>query len=66
MSGFAPLEQRAAFMSMNSMVLRGGQTIGPPLIGIFYAMGGVEPAFLAGSVLALITLAIIVISIRES
>jgi MFS family permease len=64
MSGFAPFEQRAAFMSMNSMVLRGGQTIGPPLIGVFYTLGGVETAFLAGSALALIVLATTVISIR--
>lgn len=64
MSGFAPLEQRAAFMSMNSMVLRMGQTIGPPLIGVFYALGGVDTAFLAGAAISLLILAITAISVR--
>jgi MFS family permease len=57
MSGFAPLAHRAAFMSMNSMVLRGGQTIGPPLIGLFYAIVGVDMAFFAGTGLAVIIMA---------
>ncbi|UCE23330.1 MAG: MFS transporter [Candidatus Zixiibacteriota bacterium] len=64
MSGFAPLEHRAAFMSMNSMVLRGGQTIGPPLIGLFFALGGIEAAFYAGAVLALLTLLILAIALE--
>jgi ACDE family multidrug resistance protein len=62
MSSFAPLEHRAAFMSMNSMVLRGGQTIGPPLIGAFFALGGIDVAFFVGSILALVMMFIIVIS----
>ncbi|MEJ2109492.1 MAG: MFS transporter [Acidobacteriota bacterium] len=37
--GFAPLEQRAAFMSINSMVLRFGQTAGPMVIGFGFALG---------------------------
>lgn len=56
MSGFAPLEHRAAFMSINSMVLRMGQTIGPPLVGVFFALGGIEMAFLAGTAVAIIML----------
>ncbi len=63
MTSFAPFEHRAAFMSMNSMVLRGGQTIGPPLIGLFFAMGGADAAFYAGSILAVIILAITAVSL---
>lgn len=34
--GLAPLTERAAFMSLNGMVLRIGQTIGPIIIALFY------------------------------
>ncbi|MEW6413202.1 MAG: MFS transporter [Candidatus Zixiibacteriota bacterium] len=64
MSGFAPLEHRAAFMSMNSMVLRGGQTIGPPLMGLFYTLGGVDATFFAGAALALIVMVILVFTLK--
>ena len=64
MTSFAPFEHRAAFMSMNSMVLRGGQTIGPPLIGLFFAMGGTAAAFYTGSVIALLMLAITAFSLE--
>jgi len=45
----ASIQERAAFMSLNSMVLRAGQTIGPLLIGIFYALGGISWSFFAGA-----------------
>jgi MFS family permease len=58
--GFAPLNERAGFMSINGMVLRLGQTLGPLFIGLFYAIGGTSSAFLGG---ALVAVAMIVISI---
>lgn len=51
--GFAPMKERAAFMSINSMVLRLGQTIGPLFIGLFYNLGGISTAFIAGAGIAL-------------
>lgn len=51
--GFAPISERAGFMSINSMVLRLGQTIGPVFIGIFYAVGGTSVAFLGGALVAI-------------
>ncbi len=54
--GFAPLNERAGFMSFNSLVLRFGQTIGPLFIGIFYAFGGTGTSFLGGALIALIML----------
>lgn len=54
--GFAPLSERAGFMSINSMVLRLGQTIGPLFIAIFYAVGGTGSAFLGGALVAFIML----------
>lgn len=57
--GFASIKERAAFMSVNSMVLRIGQTIGPLLIGVFYAIGSLQASFIAGAVVALVMFGII-------
>ncbi len=45
----APMEYRAAFMSVNGMVLRLGQTLGPVLMGMIFAVWGIEGAFFAGA-----------------
>jgi len=57
--GFASIKERAAFMSVNSMVLRVGQTIGPLLIGVFYAIGSLQASFIAGAVVALVMFGVI-------
>ena len=62
--GFASVEERAAFMSVNSMVLRTGQTIGPLLVGVFYAIAGLRAAFASGAVFALLMILIIVVMIQ--
>ena len=54
--GFAPLKERAGFMSINSMVLRVGQTIGPVISGLFYTLSGLSGAFLGGALVALVML----------
>lgn len=62
--GFAPLNERAGFMSINSMVLRLGQTVGPLFIGLFYALGGVSIAFIGGAFVALIMLVVSVFMVK--
>jgi len=57
--GFASIKERAAFMSVNSMVLRIGQTIGPLLIGVFYTIGSLQAAFIAGAVVAMLMFGVI-------
>jgi sugar phosphate permease len=57
--GFASIKERAAFMSVNSMVLRIGQTIGPLLIGVFYAIGSLQASFIAGAVVAIMMFGVI-------
>lgn len=57
--GFASIKERAAFMSVNSMVLRIGQTIGPLLIGVFYTIGSLQGAFIAGAVVAMVMFGVI-------
>ncbi len=62
--GFAPLNERAGFMSINSTVLRLGQTGGPVFIGIFYALGGVGIAFIGGAIVALVMLVISIFMVK--
>jgi len=52
-AGLAPLEHRAAFMSLNVMMLRLGQTLGPPLIALAYSCTSLENAFFVAAILAL-------------
>lgn len=59
MVGFAAINERAAFMSLNSMVLRAGQTFGPLMVGLFYAFSGLNATFLSGATMAFFMLVII-------
>lgn len=63
--GYASINERAGFMSINSMVLRIGQTIGPVSIGIFYTLGGLRLAFLSGAGIAIIMTLIIITMISK-
>ena len=48
----APMEHRAVFMSINGMVLRLGQTLGPIVTGLAYSFYGMNSPFILGAVLA--------------
>ena len=52
-AGMAPIEHRGAFMSINATILRAGQAVGPPLVGLFYVYGGFDGAFYVTAGLAL-------------
>ena len=60
LAGLAPAERRAAFMSINGMVLRLGQTLGPVVMGAMYAGGGLRATFYGGAVLAMATILLVV------
>lgn len=62
--GFAPISERAGFMSINSLVLRVGQTTGPLIIGIFYVLGGTGTAFVGGAVVAAVMYLISVFMVK--
>ncbi len=64
--GFASIKERAAFMSVNSMVLRIGQTIGPVLISLFYSVGSLNGCFGAGFLVALMMFAVISVMMKET
>jgi ACDE family multidrug resistance protein len=61
--GMAPLNERAAFMSLNSMVLRTGQTIGPIFMGLIYSIASTEATFFAaaGTVFTMLIITLIVV-----
>ncbi|MDD4951953.1 MAG: MFS transporter [Desulfovibrionaceae bacterium] len=58
LSGLAPMEHRAAFLSVNGMVLRLSQTIAPLLMGAVYALAGLRAVYYAGAGLAAAMLAL--------
>lgn len=64
-AGLAPLDYRAAFMSLNATMLRLGQTIGPPLMGLTYIYGGLDITFFTAAALALIAPAIAIVFSRK-
>jgi len=64
LTGFAPLEHRAAFMSLNGMLLRLGQTLGPVLAGIVVAVVGIAGSFYAGAVLAIVMFGVLVVWLK--
>jgi MFS family permease len=62
--GFASIKERAAFMSFNSMVLRIGQTVGPLLVGLFYAIGKIEGAFVTGATVAVVMFVVVAFMVK--
>jgi MFS family permease len=52
LAGLAPLEHRGAFMSINGMILRLGQTVGPPLTGLVFSVWGIDSTFYAAAAIA--------------
>ena len=50
-AGEASMEHRAAFMSINGMVLRLGQTLGPLIMGGIFLLGGISGIFVFSSVM---------------
>jgi MFS family permease len=62
---YAPMKERAAFMSLNSMVLRIGQTTGPLIIGFAFALGGLSWVYFGGAIIASVMLIIVLMLIGE-
>lgn len=63
LTNLAPVENRAAFMSLNGMVLRLGQTIGPLIMGFIFGLSGIAGVFYAGAAFALIMFMLILLMI---
>ncbi len=54
LANLAPDNQRGIFMSINGMVIRIGQTLGPLIIGVGYAINGLSGAYYLGAIMALL------------
>jgi len=65
LANLAPDDKRAVFMSTNGMVLRIGQTIGPPVIGFGYALGNIMGAYILASAIAAIGLTIVFVLLKK-
>lgn len=59
LAGECPMEQRGALMSINGMVLRLGQTLGPLVMGAVLTMSGLSGVFFGGAVCALVMLVVV-------
>ncbi len=62
----APNNQRGAFMSLNGMVIRLGQTLGPMIIGIGYTVNGLKGAYYLGAIVSVIGLFVLFTMLKES
>lgn len=65
LSGNAPMIYRGAFMSINSMVLRLGQTIGPVLTGIAFTRWGMEGVFYSSALFSVVSFLFVVMIMRN-
>jgi MFS transporter, ACDE family, multidrug resistance protein len=64
LSSLAPTERRGAVMSLNGMVLRMGQTLGPLVMGAAAVAWGLDSVFYLGAVIALGMVAIVMTLVR--
>jgi len=60
----APTEQRALFMSVNGMVLRIGQTLGPLFIGLGFAISGISGVFYLAAFVAACMLVLVFLMLK--
>lgn len=65
LANIAPDDQRAAFMSLNGMILRIGQTLGPIIIGIGYSLYNLPGAYLFSAIVSVIGLIVAFTMISE-
>jgi ACDE family multidrug resistance protein len=64
LAGLAPMEYRAAFMSVNGMVLRLGQTLGPLLMGAVFGLWGMSGVFYAGAGFSMLMFVLVMVMIE--
>jgi ACDE family multidrug resistance protein len=66
LTGLAPAEYRAAFMSVNAMTLRLGQTLGPVVAGLMLQVGGFAGVYYGNAILSLATLGVVSAVVKKS
>jgi predicted MFS family arabinose efflux permease len=66
LTGLAPLEYRAAFMSANGTVLRLGQTLGPVIMGAVFVWIDMQATFYAGALVAMLMAVVVFFMVRRN
>jgi MFS family permease len=66
LAAIAPMEQRAAIMSLNGTIFRLGQTLGPLIIVPVYGIWGIDGAYNLGGIIAIIMLLTAIIFLKKS
>jgi len=61
----APDNKRGAFMSVNGMVIRIGQTLGPLIIGVGYTINGISGAYYLGAIFAFLGIIVAFTMLKE-
>lgn len=65
LASLAPIEHRGAFLSAKALVLRIGQTLGPPVMAVASTVGGFRMVFYSGAAIAAGMFAVAAIGIRK-
>jgi predicted MFS family arabinose efflux permease len=65
LASLAPIEHRGAFLSVNGLVLRLGQTLGPPLMGMASSVGGIDTTFYGGAAIAGVMLVLSATTVKK-
>ena len=65
LTALAPVEYRATFLSVNAMIFRLGQTLGPLFMGVVIGTWGITGTFYMGALLSVAVSVLAVILIRE-
>lgn len=63
-TGYAAKEYRAVFLSINWMIMRVGQALGPYLLGIVYLYYGVDGTFYITTIVSLLFVLIVLLMIK--
>jgi predicted MFS family arabinose efflux permease len=66
LGALAPMDRRAAIMSVNNMVLRLGQTLSPVLMGMLVAGMGLDSVYFAGAALACAMILLVTRAVEEN
>ncbi len=65
LASLAPIEHRGAFLSAKALVLRIGQTLGPPVMAVASTLGGFRLVFYSGAAIAAGMFAVTAVGIRK-
>lgn len=63
-TGYAAKEYRAAFLSINWMIMRVGQALGPYLLGIVYLYYGIDGTFYITTIVSLVLVLVAIFMIK--